>query len=143
MMRMLWGALVGYIFFLVVGVVLFFGILTVFGLERLLDAATLEVSWRWLIISLFLVGWLAGAAGKLAATISNRGEAAIVLGVLVAIQGLAMIPQPLDGPSSLAALEGLGTFQLMSYVQFPEWYSYMLPLFAAAFVAYGGYVFAR
>jgi hypothetical protein len=143
MMRMLWGALVGYVFFLIVGLFLFFGILTFFGLERLIDSATYEVSWRWLIISLFLVGWLAGASGKIAAIIGNRGDAALVLCVVVAIQGLAMIPAPLEGPINFATLDGMNTFQLMSFIQFPEWYSYMLPLFAAAFVAYGGYVFAR
>ena len=143
MMRMLWGALVGYVFFLILGVVVVFSLVSFVGIERLLDSATYEVSWRWLIISLFVVGWLAGMSGKIAATISNRGDAAIILAVLVAIQGMLMLPAPLEGPINFATLEGLNTFQLMPFIQFPEWYAYMLPLFAAAFVGYGGYVFAR
>lgn len=143
MIRMLWGALVGYVFFLIVGLVLLFALLSFVGIERLLDAGNLQVSWRWLIISLFLVGWLAGISGKIAATISNRGEAAIILGVLVAIQGILMIPEPLDGPINFSTLEGLNTFQLIPFIQLPEWYAYMLPLFAAGLVGYGGYVFAR
>lgn len=143
MMRMLWGALVGYVFFLIVGLILVFAVVSFVGIERLLDPASFEVSWRWLIISLFLVGWLAGAAGKLAAMVGNRGDTALILAGLVAIQGILMIPEPLDGPINFATLEGLNTFQLMAFIQFPEWYAYMLPLFAAGLVGYGGYVFAR
>ena len=143
MMRLLWGALVGYVFFLIVGLIILFAIISIAGIERLLDAGTFQVSWHWLIVSVFLVGWLAGASGKIAAIVSNRGDAALILGALVAVQGILMIPQPMDGPINFALLEGLNTFQLMPFIQFPEWYAYMLPLFAAGLVAYGGYVFTR
>ena len=138
MMRVLAGALAGYVFFAFTGAVLLYGLLSYIGPEHLLKPGQPAIAEIWLVVSLFLTGWLAGMAGKIATKVADESASAILLGILVAVSGFAILP--FGGPAGLelADIERMSRFQWLAHTHMPDWYASTLPLFAAAFVGYGG-----
>jgi hypothetical protein len=144
MVQMVLGAIAGYVLFAVLGAIALYGMLAFVGPGSAFNAGFLYVSGLWLVISLFVTGWVAGLAGKVAAKVGERPEAAVILGLAIAIQGFFMMPADYDtGTLTMAQLETLSSLDLLEYLRFPEWYALTLPLFAAAFAGYGGYISTR
>jgi hypothetical protein len=140
MVRMIGGVLIGYVFFVLVGSILLYATLAIAGADRLLLTGIPQLSALWLIIILFLTGWVAGVSGNLCVRFADRPEVAIVLGAVIAIQGTMLLPLATDANVDVVHLAQLNKFRWLGYIEVPDWYALSLPLFAAAFTIYGGYV---
>ena len=143
-MRTVLGALVGYLSFMIIGAIALLALTSWTGLEAMVASGSAPIPALWLVIGLFVTGWVAGIAGKIAARVGERPEAALLLGVVIAIQGLSLLPTGVDSTGLRPAQVGLmSNLELLIHLQLPDWYARTLPLFAAAFIGYGGYLHSR
>jgi hypothetical protein len=143
-MRTLLGAGAGYASFVILGTIALLALVSWSGLDVMVAAGQLRVPALWLAIGLFITGWISGISGRIAARIADRPEAALLLGVVIAVQGLTFFP---GGAGSTipdpARVELMTNLELLTWLRIPDWYARSLPLFAAAFIGYGGYLYRR
>lgn len=143
-MRTLFGAVAGYLSFTIIGAVALLALTSGSGLETLVASGQLKVPALWLVIGLFITGWISGISGRIAARVADRSEAALLLGVVIAAQGLSLIYYGAGrARADLPRIELMTNLELLSRLQLPDWYALSLPLFAAAFIGYGGYLHRR
>jgi len=138
-MRTLLGAAFGYLAFALIAGVALFALTSWADLETLVASGQRQMPALWVVTGLFVAGGAGGIAGRIAARVGDRSESALLVGLVVAIHGLSLLSGSGPGPDAVPV--GLmSTPELLSILEMPEWYRHCLPLFAAAFIAYGGYL---
>lgn len=140
MLRVVSGAVAGYLVIVLLTLLLFSASYLLLGPERAFAEASLEVTGMWVAVSLVISVGVALLGGQVAARVGKRVEAVaglamvlLLLGFLSAWMGLQQAAPEVVDPGTL------GVFEAARYARQPVWFAWLVPLIGAGFVLLGGY----
>lgn len=139
MLRIIGGAIVGYIALFLVAFISFTLAYLVLGADGAFRPGTYDVSTTWVAVS-FVLGFVAAAVGGfVAAAIARDAKGPLILAALVIVLGLLMALPLLTAPVETRVREGsVGNFEAMQNARTPSWIALLNPFVGAIGVMVGG-----